>query len=223
MAVTAALAVTHVPPTAVAALADVSAEQGSALVVEAAAAFAGASLSFSVAGGGATINATTGRVTVPTAAEGAATVTVTATNSGGSAAAGFRATVTKKPPVLVAPLLVAAPLVAGPAKIGQALTLQGGGWSGVPDPVVSRQWLRAGTDIPGATGASYTPVPADDLKALACRVTASNPAGSAVTVTAGLTATYVAPVAKGLLVEEIFDIGPGVETVAAEPDFIGEA
>ena len=89
--------------------------------------------------------------------------------------------------------------------------------------MVSRQWLRAGTDIPGATGASYTPVPADDLKALACRVTATNPAGSAVTVTAGLTATYVAPVAKGLLDEEVFDVGPGVETVAAGPDFVGAA
>ena len=155
---------------------------------------------------------------MPTAAEGTATVTVTAANSGGSASASFRATVTKP---FILPLLVVAPVVAGPAKIGQALTLQGGSWSGFPDPVVSRQWLRDGADIPGATGASYTPVPADDLKPLCCRVTATNLAGSAVTVTAGLTATYVAPVAKGELDEEIFDVGPGVETVVAGPDFVG--
>jgi PKD repeat protein len=222
-ALTAALAVTEAPPVAVAALADVSAEQGAVLAVEAAAAFAGAGLRFSVAGGGATVDALTGRVLVPTAAEGTATVTVTASNSGGSASAGFRATVTEPLPVFVAPLLVAMPVLAGSASIGQALTLQGGAWSGVPEPVVSQQWLRDGAEIPGATGTSYTPVPADDRKTLCCRATASNPAGSAVTVTAGLTATYVAPVARGALFEEIFDVGSGVQTVAAGADFVGAA
>jgi hypothetical protein len=76
--------------------------------------------------------------------------------------------------------------------------------------------------IAGATGASYVPRPADDKKALSVRVTATNAAGSATAVTAALTVTYEAPVAKGGLPEEIFDVGSGPQTVNAAADFVGE-
>ena len=71
--------------------------------MEAGAAFAGGALVFSVSGAGATVDPATGRVSIPTALplEGAQ-VTVTATNSGGSAATGFRVTVAAPVPAPVA-------------------------------------------------------------------------------------------------------------------------
>jgi hypothetical protein len=217
-AVTAAIAVAYAPPAVVAALPDLALEEGAGKVVDARPAFAGAGLSFAVAGGGATIDAQ-GRVSLTAAAVGEAMVTVTATNSGGSAVASFRVTVRAK---VVLPLLVTAPAIAGAGKIGQPVTLQPGTWSGVPAPSLAFQWLRAGAAIPGATGASYTPVAADDGKALSARVTATNLGGSAAAVTATLAVTYRAPTAKGELDEEIFDLGSGVQTVAAAADFTGE-
>ena len=217
-AVTAAIPVAYAPPAAVAALPDVSLEKGASTVVDARAAFAGEALRFAVAGAGAMIDAE-GRVSLSAAAVGEATVTVTATNSGGSAVASFQVMVTA---TIVLPLLITAPALAGAGKIGQPVTLQAGTWSGVPDPALAFQWLRDGAAIAGATAASYTPVPADDLKALSARVTATNLGGSVEAVTAALAVTYVAPVAKGGLVDEIFDLGSDVQTVAAKPDFIGE-
>jgi hypothetical protein len=219
-ATTVALAVVQVAPQAVAALDDVEVGQGGApVVLEAAPAFAGADLRFSVAGGGAAIVAATGRLCLPVAAPIEAAVTVTATNSGGSASLGFRLRVSA--PVILPPVLIAVPVLAGAGRIGQPVTLEGGGWGGTA-PVVTRQWLRDGAAIPGATGTSYTPVAADDRTALCCRITATNPAGQAETLTAALSITYVAPVAKGLLEEEILDLAPGFEVVAAGADFVGE-
>ena len=41
----------------------------------------------------------------------------------------------------------------------------------MPAPATGWQWLRDGVAIAGATGTSYTPVAADDRKALSARVT----------------------------------------------------
>ena len=89
---TEALEVRFAAPTAVDVLADLAAIEGEeALVVEAAAAFAGDGLTFAVTGAEATIDAATGRLTIPTAAPRAAeTITVTATNSGGTASVQFQ-------------------------------------------------------------------------------------------------------------------------------------
>ena len=216
-AVTAALPVAYAPPAMVAALPDVALEQGLGKVVDVRPAFAGEGLRFAVAGGGATVDAE-GRVSLSAAALGEATVTVTATNSGGSAVASFRVAVKAK---IVLPVPVTAPALAGAGKIGQPVTLQPGTWSGVPAPALAFQWLRNGAAIAGATAASYTPQPADDGKGLSARVTASNAGGNVTAVTAALAVTYVAPVAKGGLFEEVFDLGSGVQTVAAGPDFTG--
>ena len=114
---TAALAIVHAAPTVVAPLADLGLFAGDApAVVEAAAAFAGNALVFAVEGGGATVDAK-GRVSVPATAAGSATVTVTATNSGGSARVSFAATVSVR---IVPPVLVLAPVLAGTGRIGAA-------------------------------------------------------------------------------------------------------
>jgi hypothetical protein len=219
-AVTAAIAVAYARPVVVASLADVSLTEGDApRVVDARPAFAGEALSFTVSGGGASVDAE-GLVSVPATSAGSDTVTVTATNSGGSATTAFEARVAAR---IVLPLLVAAPVLAGSGVIGEPVKVSGAVWSGVPAPAESYQWLCDGAAISGATVASYTPQPADDGKALACRVTATNLGGKAEAVTASLAVTYAPPVAKGELLEEIFDLGSGVQTVAAAADFTGEA
>ena len=216
---TAALAVIHAAPTVVAPLVDLGLFVGdAAAVVEAAAAFEGHALVFAVEGGGATVDAK-GRVSVPATAAGSATVTVTATNSGGSARVSFTATVAVR---IVPPLLVLAPALAGTGRIGEPVTVSTGSWSGVPAPATSVAWLRDGVAIAGATGTGYTPVAADDGSSLSARVTATNAGGSVAIVTAALSITYAAPVAKGGLHEVIADLGGDVETVAAGADFTGE-
>lgn len=76
------------------------------------------------------------------------------------------------------------------SRTGAALTASDGTWTGTEPITISRQWTRNGTDIVGATGATYN-VPASDAGALfGLVVTASNVAGSA---NAPATAVYVAP------------------------------
>ena len=223
-ALTPGLGVTRTPPAAVAPLGDVATYRGAAaLVLDAARAFSGEGLAFAVAGAGATVQAATGRVTVPTAAVLAgAAVTVTATNSGGEAATGFRATVTAAPaPVL--PFLLTVPLLAGSARIGSTLTAGTGTWGGYPAPTAPRQWLRDGVAIAGASGASYRLAPADDGRAICCRVTARNAVGTVVAMTATVMPTYAAPTARGALPEEILDAGSGPQSVPTAGDFTGEA
>ena len=83
------------------------------------------------------------------------------------------------------------------------------------------QWRRGSADIAGATGASYTPVAADDRTALTCRVTASNAAGSAAATTAALAVTRVAPVASGTLADVALALGAAPGSVAAAAAFSG--
>jgi hypothetical protein len=114
------------------------------------------------------------------------------------------------------------PQLAGTGRIGEPVTLQPGVWSGSPAPVLARQWLRDGLAIPGATGASYLPVAADDEASLACRVTATNAGGSAAAETAGLAVSYTAPLAHGALADLVFFQGSTPRTVATAAVFAGE-
>ena len=153
----------YAAPTAKAgALTDVSYDQNTgAKTVAAAAAFTGAGLSFSVTGAGASIDAATGVVTLSTTTlVSAVAVTVTASNSGGSATSSFKVTVN----AVVPPALVTAPALSGTGKIGTAVSVSAGSWSGNPAPTTSLQWRANGAAIAGATAASYTPVAADDGK-----------------------------------------------------------
>jgi hypothetical protein len=217
---TAAVPVVHAAPRVVAPLADLVLELDSGPArVAAAAAFAGAGLGYAVAGAGATIDALTGEVTLPTAALLAETlVTVIATNSGGSAEARFRVRVAG-----VAPALVAAPRLTGRAEVGALVGVEPGAWAGKPAPDLALSWLRDGAPIAGATGASYRPVAADDGRALSCRVSASNVAGSAAATTAALGVTRAAPVARGTLADVSLVEGAAPGRVAAAAAFAGEA
>lgn len=92
---TAAIRITHVPPVVAGSLPDLVLEAGSGPHgIEAAPVFTGEALAFAVAGAEATIDKATGRVTIPTASpRGTAVITVSATNSGGTAETSFRVTV----------------------------------------------------------------------------------------------------------------------------------
>ena len=216
---TAALPVRHAAPAVAAVLEDLELLLDSGIAsVAAATAFTGDALSYAVTGAEAVIDAATGAVSLPTAAlVASATVTVTASNSGGSASVSFRLSV-----VAVAPAVVAAPTLAGSGKVGAAVGVEAGRWSGQPAPTTALQWCRDGVAIAGATGASYVPVAADDRTELTCRVTASNVAGSAVATTAALAVTRVAPVASGTLPDVALTQGAAAGSVAAAAAFTGD-
>ena len=97
---------------------------------------------------------------------------VTATNSVGSASKQSSNTVKVAGEKLVDETL---PQVVGSGAVGQQLTCKPGQWKGAPPPTFSYQWLREKSEkIAGATGATYTIVEADQLRALSCEVTAES-------------------------------------------------
>ena len=72
----------------------------------------------------------------------------------------------------------AVPTIGNPA-VGAECAVAVGTWFGKPNAVtLAYQWRLDGADIAGATGAGYTPAAAQEGRLLACRVTASNAAGS---------------------------------------------
>jgi hypothetical protein len=111
-------------------------------------------------------------------------VTVTASNSAGSASRDTAATeaVTQPP---AGPANTALPTVSGVANDGETLTAGAGTWTGSPAPTVTREWLRcSGTDVgtcagTGSTGTTYVLAPADVGSRLRVRETAQNSGGSA--------------------------------------------
>lgn len=119
------------------------------------------------------------------------------------------------------PTSLAVPALSGTGKIGAALSVLPGLWSGAP--AFAFQWRRDGADIAGATTEAYVPGPEDDLRDLTCLVAATNAAGSVAVETAALRVTYVAPEATGTLFDEVFDQGIGWQTVAVAGAFTGEA
>jgi len=222
---TPALALVLPAPVVAGTLADISAEQGApALSLDSAAVFSGDGLVFAVAGPGAEIDAGTGVLTIATdMVRRDAEMVVMASNSGGSAEIRFRVDITAAAIVPVPPLMLAAPVLVGTAKVGTAMTVETGSWGGDPAPGIACQWLRDGVPIEGAVGTDYVATAEDDLAEIACRVTATNTGGSAEALTAALSVTHVAPVAKGALFEEILDAGTGPQEIPTAQDFEGEA
>lgn len=77
------------------------------------------------------------------------------------------------------PAVTSAPSITGTPVVGTPVVYTAGVFSGIPAPTITRQWLRDGSPISGATGASYTPVAADaGTNRLSLRETATNIAGS---------------------------------------------
>jgi NHL repeat len=93
---------------------------------------------------------------------------VTGTNGGGAATA-FSA---NKRIEALPPTASANPVVSGTPTIGNTLTCSNGTWTNAP--TFTREWLRDGAPIAGATASTYAVVAEDEGKTLQCRVTATN-------------------------------------------------
>ena len=182
--------------------------------------FTGEGLSFSVAGEGVSVDPATGVLRIPTDTlrEG---VEVTVTTNSGGAASSFRVTVATEP--TAPPALLVPPALSGTGRIGEAVELDPGVWSGTPAPGLAVAWRRDGVAIPGAAGLSYRPVAADDRTRLTARVTAGNAAGSAAAETAALDIVHAAPARIGVLADLALVQGASPAQLEAAAVFAGEA
>jgi hypothetical protein len=97
-------------------------------------------------------------------------------------------------PITVAPANTALPVISGSATVGGTLSCTSGTWTAQPGATFAYQWIRAGTDIPGATSNTYVPVELDAGTILTCRVTATNTLGSASATSTGSTLITMAPI-----------------------------
>ena len=85
------------------------------------------------------------------------------------------------------------PTITGTAAVGHELSCSPGAWSGTPTPGFTYQWLLEGEAIKNATGSSYTVPEGDQLKSLACEVTAKNSEGKASARSEAKTVSGTAP------------------------------
>ena len=84
----------------------------------------------------------------------------------------------------------ATPAIGGTPQVGEELTVSTSGVSdadGLDNASFGYQWIRADTDIGGATGSTYTPVPADEGKRLKVRVSFTDDAGHEESLTSAAT------------------------------------
>jgi hypothetical protein len=77
------------------------------------------------------------------------------------------------------PKSTAAPTISGHGQIGATLTCAPGTWTGTQPIAFAYQWLGDGNPLAGATGPTHKLLPSDVALAEACRVTATNAAGTA--------------------------------------------
>ena len=84
----------------------------------------------------------------------------------------------------------APPVISGGPAVGATLTASAGTWTGDPTPTITRQWLRNGVPISGATGSTLSTAGYADGDVITLTETATNVvgAGSAGSNAIGLTA-----------------------------------
>ena len=86
------------------------------------------------------------------------------------------------------------PAVTGDGAVGATLTCSEGVWRYPVTVGLSRQWLRDGQPIDGATGPTYVVSAADAGATITCRVTAANQSGPAASDSAGVPVPPAPPV-----------------------------
>jgi hypothetical protein len=127
------------------------------------------------------------------------TCIVTGTNSAGTGVAPSN-TLGPVAAAPAAPVNTVLPALSGIPIDTNALSTTSGTWTGTPAPSFTYQWKRGagvGTNIPGATGITYTLTGSDIGLVVKCTVTATNASGSASATSADsavITANVVAPV-----------------------------
>ena len=88
-----------------------------------------------------------------------------------------------------------APAITGTARVGETLRVDTSGIAdedGLEDAAFSYQWQADGTAIPGATASAYTPVEANEGKAVTVQVNFTDDAGNDETLTSAATAAVAA-------------------------------
>ena len=106
-----------------------------------------------------------------------------------------------------------APTISGTAQVGDALSASTSGISdadGLDDASFGYQWIRASADIDGATGGTYTPVPADEGERLKVRVSFTDDAGHEESLTSAATDAVTAAPESGSAAEPLTAAFEGV-------------
>ena len=106
-----------------------------------------------------------------------------------------------------------APTISGTPQVGEALTASTSGISdadGLDDARFGYQWIRASADIDGATGGTYTPVDADEGERLTVRVSFTDDAGHAESLTSAATDAVTAAPESGSAAEPLTAAFEGV-------------
>ncbi len=83
------------------------------------------------------------------------------------------------------------PTITGNVAVGETLTCNPGTWTF--SPTFEFQWLRDNQPIEGASGSTYAPTGDDAARQIACRVTATNPSGSAQATTSAVNVPAATP------------------------------
>lgn len=92
------------------------------------------------------------------------------------------------------PVALTAPVIPAGADVGAVVTCTDGSWRYNPSGF-TRQWLRDGAAIDGATGPTYTLTAADAGRSIVCRVTAANAGGSTASDSNALSVVALPPAA----------------------------
>lgn len=111
------------------------------------------------------------------------TCTVDAANEAGTATSTSEALVVGS----TAPAFTSGTTLTGAVQAGSTVTCVPGTVTGAPDPDLGYTWLRNGSALPFETTSTYDVTLADGGSSLVCRVTATNDAGSAVSLSPGST------------------------------------
>lgn len=127
--------------------------------------------------------------------QGAKTLRAVAYDRSGNQASSADVVVVVSNTTATQPANLTPPVISGNAYDGQTLTSSAGTWSGSPAPTLTYQWLRNGSNVAGATSATYIVGTADLNAQITCAVTATNTAGSATATSAAVGPVTSQPVA----------------------------
>lgn len=152
---------------------------------------------------GVNITGAVGKTFTPTSAQlgKALSVSVTATRPGYPTARAYSVSKTVAPGTLKATTV---PTITGTARVDSTLTASTGTWSPT-GATYTYQWMLDGTPVPGATGPTFTPGPADVTRRVTVAVKASKTGYASVTSTSVPTA----------------EIAPGLLTATTKPTISG--
>lgn len=205
----------YTAPTADSTIADqdfLKDEAEATVVADVTSLFTGTAITYGVSGyAGASLDGNALKID-PTTATAATEVTLTATNSGGSASISFNLDVTEL-------VFSVAPSITGSGKIGGEHTVTA--TANVAGGTYSYDWRRDGVTLGAADLDAYTAVAGDDETNLDCEVTYTKDGVSVVADSNDIAITYNAPVAAGTLNDPSYPQDTAISAFDISADFTG--